>query len=77
MKYLGLWSSELRIFFFEKFIKPSGFSSNIFNVRSLNYSPSPVMLTSQVKAINKKRFHVKTIPLILDNDFRISNNFQI
>ena len=34
MKYLGLWSLELRIFF-EKFVKQSGPASYILNVRSL------------------------------------------
>ena len=34
MKYLGLWSLELRNFF-EKFVKQSGPASYILNVRSL------------------------------------------
>ena len=35
MKYLGLWSPGVRIFF-EKFVKPSTTPSYILNVRSLN-----------------------------------------
>ena len=34
VKYLGLWSPGLRIFF-EKFVKPSGPTSYILNTRSL------------------------------------------
>ena len=35
MKYLGLLSPGLQVFFFEKFVKPSSPSSYILNVRSL------------------------------------------
>ena len=58
MKYVGLWSPELR-HFFEKFVKPSGHSSYILNVRSLTSHCTPLDGSSKIIVLAVNRMKIK------------------
>ena len=75
MKFLGLWSPGLQNFF-EKFVKPSGPSSYILNVRSLKKDLSSVKnkLMFKLKWID---FHHVCNLFLVGNDKSISKHQNI